>query len=366
MGEGAPREGSPSFGNRALDTGKAGLLGVDVLFITACSLGLTLFPRAPSEGDTLRFIVGASLRATPSAEAASLSRHEPGDRFVVDEVSGQGALCWVRARSGGWIEAVRVDRVPAPVAGNLPVGREGMSSGRVLPWSYEPDDLVTVADSLAAARYRWRTMKLRAPALDAFSALIGAAARDGVRIRFLSAFRTASYQQGLYSRALARDPAQTWSAPPGRSEHQLGTTVDISVPGVADLSEELGQSLAGLWIERNAARFGVAVTYSRERHEDRGVMFEPWHLRWVGAGIRARGGLVAPGDPATPDLSRGLQTRPGRKTKLPVLTPHGPAPARASYGPCSRHTVRSRVPAARRPTRRPTRSFFRRRQISVA
>ncbi|HMB69354.1 MAG TPA: D-alanyl-D-alanine carboxypeptidase family protein, partial [bacterium] len=39
---------------------------------------------------------------------------------------------------------------------------------------------------------------------------------------------------------------------------------------------------AGRWLVERAAEFGFVLSFSRERHEARGVAFEPWHLRYVG------------------------------------------------------------------------------------
>ena len=72
------------------------------------------------------------------------------------------------------------------------------------------------------------------------------------------------------------------SAAPGRSEHQLGTTVDVGTPGTELADQALASTPAGRWLERYAESFGFVVSFSRERHAERGVAFEPWHLRWVG------------------------------------------------------------------------------------
>ena len=41
-------------------------------------------------------------------------------------------------------------------------------------------------------------------------------------------------------------------------------------------------SPAGRWLEEHSEKFGVVISYSRDRHAERGASFEPWHLRWVG------------------------------------------------------------------------------------
>ncbi|HMB68865.1 MAG TPA: M15 family metallopeptidase, partial [bacterium] len=187
------------------------------------------------------------------------------------------------ATPAGWVEAARLDRPPAVEEGEeLPGGREGMASGRTIAGGWSPPDLRPVPDSLKAPGIEWRKMELRAEALDAFRRMIAAAAADGVGLGIYSAYRSVEYQRGLYLRAVDRDPRQRSSAAPGRSEHHLGTTVDIVTPEVPPLRPEIADSPAGAWIARRAAEFGIVQTYSRERHAGRGATHEPWHLRWVG------------------------------------------------------------------------------------
>ena len=199
------------------------------------------------------------------------------------EAAGAGG--WVETAQGGWIARARVDRVPAPLDGDLPVGREGMVTGRVLPDEWVPSDLVPIPDSLKTAGYEGRTMRLRRGARDAFARMMAAAAADGITLRIFSAWRSAEFQRRLYERAVDRDPAQVSTAAPGRSEHRLGTTVDVSTPGARHLHPELAETPAGRWIARRATEFGIVVSFSRERHAARGMSREPWHLRWVDSAV---------------------------------------------------------------------------------
>jgi len=242
---------------------------------------LTLFPDPLVPGETVRFVVAGDERLAPTRAAVSLARRAPGDTLVAYGTVLVGGRPWVET-ARGFVEACRVDRGPTPAEGPLPVGREGMAAGRVLPDEYRPRDLVALPDSLKVPDYVHRPMSLRAEARDAFTRMIDAAQAEGIGIRIVSAFRSADYQRKLYGRAVERDPVQRTTAPPGRSEHQLGTTVDVARVGESGLSRGLADSDAGRWLRRRAAEFGVVATFSRERHEARGVSWEPWHLRWVG------------------------------------------------------------------------------------
>jgi hypothetical protein len=232
----------------------------------------------------------ADVRTDPAPEADCVGRLEPGDLLRATGRTAPGEGGWIEREDGGWVSAARVDRPPAEISGDLPVGREGLAAGRVLPDDWAPSDLVVIPDSLEAAGYEGRRMRLRAGALEAFRRMITAAAEDSVTIRILSAWRSSRTQRKLYRRAVERNEAQTLSAAPGRSEHQLGTTADVSTPAARPLHPELDRTPAGRWIRRRAAEFGIVVTFSKSRHEARGVAWEPWHLRWVGDAVEREDG----------------------------------------------------------------------------
>ncbi len=73
------------------------------------------------------------------------------------------------------------------------------------------------------------------------------------------------------------------SAEPGHSEHQLGTTADVTN---ADVNYELDQAFAntagGRWLAEHATDFGFVISYAEGREDATGFSFEPWHIRYVG------------------------------------------------------------------------------------
>jgi len=241
----------------------------------------TLFPETPVPGDTLRCVVPAAVHPEPDRDTPSAAALDTDTTVIVRALEERDGVPWIGTEEG-WIEAARLDRPADTPGAELEAGREGLAGGTVLPVDWEPSDLVPVPDGLKARGFGWREMRLREGALEAFGRLIEAAAADGVRIGIVSAYRSGDYQRRLYLRAVDRDPRQRESASPGRSEHRLGTTVDVAAEGVPPFREELADSPAGRWLAARAAEFGIVTTYSRERHGGRGVAHEPWHLRWVG------------------------------------------------------------------------------------
>lgn len=133
-----------------------------------------------------------------------------------------------------------------------------------------------------------------------FEAMFEAAAAEAdVDLFVVSGFRSYATQVGLHesyvaremdtglSEADARIVAATYSARPGHSEHQLGTTADITFRrddgSIFDgLSATMGASRSFLWVRRNAHRFGIVLTYDQHRVEETQYVYEPWHYRFVG------------------------------------------------------------------------------------
>lgn len=133
-----------------------------------------------------------------------------------------------------------------------------------------------------------------------FDAMLRAAREEaGFELFVLSSFRSFARQRALhesyvqreigngFSEADARIVASTYSAVPGHSEHQLGTTADLTFRMdngslFSGLSAAMGASRAFRWMFRNAHRFGIVVTYAAHRVEETRYVYEPWHVRFVG------------------------------------------------------------------------------------
>lgn len=127
-----------------------------------------------------------------------------------------------------------------------------------------------------------RTQWLAPRAARAFARLRDAAARDGVELQVVSAFRSAEYQLGIVRRKLelgqSVDEILRVSAAPGYSEHHSGRVVDLTTPGFAALEEEFERSPAFAWLTRRAHEFGFALSYPRGNPH--GIAYEPWHWCW--------------------------------------------------------------------------------------
>jgi zinc D-Ala-D-Ala carboxypeptidase len=124
-----------------------------------------------------------------------------------------------------------------------------------------------------------REHRLAPVAAAAWCALEAAAEGDGIRLLFLSGFRTYGYQADLIRRKIDRgstlEQALTVIAAPGHSEHHSGHAVDIGTPGCEPLSEAFEGTSAFAWLQRNGGRFGFHMSYPRGNGY--GIIYEPWH-----------------------------------------------------------------------------------------
>ncbi len=145
---------------------------------------------------------------------------------------------------------------------------------------YQPWDLVSVRRADIAG-----SGKVRAKMIKDLKALAAAARRAGKPLAVRSAWRSYDYQAALfdsYVRTYGRAQALKFSARPGHSEHQLGTTVDFSVgPGVP-LSTKFGDSPSGKWLARNGWKYGFIMSYPEGKRSASCYGYEPWHWRYFG------------------------------------------------------------------------------------
>lgn len=85
------------------------------------------------------------------------------------------------------------------------------------------------------------------------------------------------YKNDGHSEPEARKLARHWVAVPGTSEHQLGISVDINADTSVCSSEALYT-----WLESNSYKYGFIKRYPLDKTEITGIIYEPWHYRYVG------------------------------------------------------------------------------------
>ncbi len=112
------------------------------------------------------------------------------------------------------------------------------------------------------------------------------AARDeGLSVYLSSTYRDYATQKYLYEVKLTQYPediAKTIVAPPGTSEHQSGLAADITDMYYEFKNESLADTELYKWMSTNCTDYGFVVRFPEDKTEITGIMFEPWHFRYVG------------------------------------------------------------------------------------
>ncbi len=110
-----------------------------------------------------------------------------------------------------------------------------------------------------------------------------------------SAYRTQEYQQFLFddkvqrvlwtywvSQEEAEELASQEVARPGTSEHQLGLAADIIDESYPYLNEWQENTFSQIWLKEHAPEYGFILRYPNGTSEITGIIYEPWHYRYVG------------------------------------------------------------------------------------
>jgi D-alanyl-D-alanine carboxypeptidase len=152
---------------------------------------------------------------------------------------------------------------------NLKVGRR-----------YRPPGLVSVSKANIKGSGLVRKVMIRD-----LRALAAAARSAGKPLAVRSAYRSYDYQRRLfdsYVRQYGFAKAATFSARPGHSEHQLGTTVDFTTAPSVPLTTRFGDSPSGKWIAKHGWKYGFIMSYPKAKKSASCYSYEPWHWRYFG------------------------------------------------------------------------------------
>lgn len=117
---------------------------------------------------------------------------------------------------------------------------------------------------------------------------------EGLSPLICSSYRSEEEQERLYqnqvnrlldagfSQAEAEAEAGKVVAEPGTSEHQLGLAVDIVDVNNQNLDESQADTQVQQWLMRNSWKYGFILRYPAEKSAITGIIYEPWHYRYVG------------------------------------------------------------------------------------
>lgn len=133
-----------------------------------------------------------------------------------------------------------------------------------------------------------------ARAVEYLQQMLADGRKEGLDFWICSAYRTMEKQTSLYENKIQRlmaeglsydkasKEAATVVAYPGTSEHQLGLAVDIVAKDYQQLDEKQANTKEAKWLEENCWKYGFILRYPLDKTEETGIIFEPWHYRYVG------------------------------------------------------------------------------------
>ena len=158
----------------------------------------------------------------------------------------------------------------------------------VNPWNEVPEDYIALLDTVEDGYLIDRRCA------QALTDMINDCRAAGNLPVICSAYRTHEYQEELYQNKIKRLVAAgtaPWNAPeiaarsvaiPGTSEHQLGLAVDIIDENYVNLDQYQQYTNVQKWLMANCSDYGFILRYPNGSSEITGIIFEPWHYRYVG------------------------------------------------------------------------------------
>ncbi len=148
-----------------------------------------------------------------------------------------------------------------------------------------PSDYVPKLDYVAGTSYQ---MDYRVAPY--YTAMYNAALKDGIKLTPVSGYRSYERQKNNYARRIdicmdefnlsredARKKAATIVLPAGTSEHNLGLAMDI-----CSLYTSFSNTKEYDWLVEHAHEYGFINRYTEDKQHITGIIYEPWHWRYVG------------------------------------------------------------------------------------
>lgn len=151
----------------------------------------------------------------------------------------------------------------------------------LLPSSFKPKNLMNIKVRKTSST----AIQTRSVVSHALDDMFAAAEADGVKLYAHSGYRSYHTQAVMYDNRLARLGKDDGAVQkPGASDHQTGLGIDVISYAWIDkrLNEGFYETKEGKWLDENCAAFGFIIRYPRDKESITGIIYEPWHLRYVG------------------------------------------------------------------------------------
>ncbi len=163
----------------------------------------------------------------------------------------------------------------------------------VNPWNFVPEGYTVELTQISPEH------QIAAIAYEDYRQMMKDCENAGMQPAVCSSYRTQEYQENLYARRIeryieegyseaeARELAGRSVAYPGTSEHQLGLALDIVDNRNWNLDRSQAEMPTQKWLMENSWRYGWILRYPNEKSAITGIIYEPWHYRYVGREVAA-------------------------------------------------------------------------------
>lgn len=147
-----------------------------------------------------------------------------------------------------------------------------------------------VPDGFIVKTKNCRGKEVAEECFDDLDSMINDAKKDDVKLWISSGYRDVNLQTKLFNRQVEREKSKAVIsqeeaerraakvvARPKTSEHNTGLAVDFN-----DVSDSFYQTKEYKWLVDNAYKYGFIERYQKKWKSKTGVIYEPWHFRYVG------------------------------------------------------------------------------------
>lgn len=121
--------------------------------------------------------------------------------------------------------------------------------------------------------------------IGAMQAFSQAARDEGLSVFLSSGYRSYDEQSYLFRRKAAEygeETAATIVARPGTSEHQTGLCCDITDRYYERKDRSLEETELYQWMYEHCHEYGFILRFPEGKEDVTGIIYEPWHFRYVG------------------------------------------------------------------------------------
>lgn len=129
---------------------------------------------------------------------------------------------------------------------------------------------------------------------EAARKMLADAEEEGLNIIICSAYRSVERQEQVFNSSMQdrlNQGMDYWDAykdtslsvaEPGTSEHAMGLALDLISNQYTGLDKKQEETAEAKWLAANCHKYGFILRYPPEKTDITGIIYEPWHYRYVG------------------------------------------------------------------------------------